>query len=102
MNKTRLPSDNEDEVSSIRVDKLLYYLRFAKSRSIAQKICETGYVRMDGRRTLHGHDQVQIGSVITMPRSKDVMIIKICDIPKRRGPSLEAQSHYILLNKSDG
>src|SRR3546814_14553614 len=35
---------------SIRLDKLLWYLRFARSRSIAQAMVAAGHIRLDGRR----------------------------------------------------
>ncbi len=82
------------EIERIRVDKLLYYLRFAKSRSVAQKICETGHVRMDGKRIITGHEKAQIGSTITLPRGDIVMIFIVDNIPKRRGSAKEAQSYY--------
>ena len=86
------------EIEIIRIDKLLYYLRFAKSRSISQKICETGHVRMDGKRIISGHEKVQIGSTITMPRGDAIIIFIVDNIPKRRGSATEAQSHYHIIN----
>lgn len=86
------------ETESIRIDKLFYYLRLAKSRSIAQKICESGYVRMDGKRIVLGHEKAEIGSTITMPRGNAILIFTLNAIPRRRGSAREAQSHYQIID----
>lgn len=90
----------DDIVSSIRIDKLFYYLRFAKSRSIAEKLCEKGHVRLDGNRIKGGHEKIGIGSVITFARGDNVVILHLDAIPVRRGSAKEAQSHYQLLNQA--
>lgn len=86
------------ETDFIRIDKLFYYLRLTKSRSISQKICETGHVRMDGKRIISGHEKAQIGSTITMPHGDTILIFTLDDIPKRRGSAKEAQVHYQIIN----
>lgn len=86
------------DIDNIRIDKLLYYLRFAKSRSIAHKICEKGHVRMDRKRIMSGHEKVHIGSTITLPCGDAIIIFTVDNIPKRRGSATEAQSHYRIIN----
>lgn len=86
------------EIGSIRIDKLFYYLRLAKSRSISQKMCEAGHIRMDGKRIITGHEQAQIGSIITLPRGDAILIFALSVIPKRRGSAKETLSHYDILN----
>ncbi len=92
----RVSSDVKSE--TIRIDKLLYFLRLVKSRSIAQKICEAGHIRMDGRRIEHGHVLARENSQITMPYGNGVMMMKLCKIPIRRGPASEAREHYAILS----
>jgi len=87
--------------ASMRIDKLLYYLRFAKSRSVAQKMAQSGFIRINGQRVEQGHAQVHIPSYITMLRGEKVIVILINNIPKRRGPSTEAKTHYIVVNSDD-
>lgn len=97
---TRAQNQNDaDTVSaSMRIDKLLYYLRFVKSRSIAQMFCESGHMRINGKRVRSRHVNISVGSIVTMPRGDDVIVFEIADIPKRRGPASEAAVHYNLLN----
>lgn len=87
-----------DDASVIRIDKLFYYLRFAKTRAIAQKMCKKRFVRLNGKRVQSGHEKVVIGSLITMPRGDDIITIAIEAIPPRRGSAPEAQSHYHVIN----
>lgn len=85
------------ETETIRIDKLFYYLRLAKSRSISQSICESGHVRMDGKRIVSGHEKARCGSTITMPRGDAILIFTLDIIPKRRGSAKKAQSHYQII-----
>jgi ferredoxin len=82
------------DCSTIRLDKLIWYLRFAKSRSIAQKNLASGHVRINGVRAEKLHACVRIGDVITLPLGNSVRVIQLVKIPVRRGPAPEAAAHY--------
>ncbi|MBJ7389163.1 MAG: RNA-binding S4 domain-containing protein, partial [Sphingomonadaceae bacterium] len=47
----------------MRIDKLLFFLRFAKSRTLAQNWAETGRIRVNGRRVEKGSLPITIGDV---------------------------------------
>ena len=80
---------------SLRIDKLLFFLRLAKSRSLALHWVEGGHIRVNGKRVEKGSAPVHVGDVITMPKQDDVMILQLTAIPHRRGPASEAQACYI-------
>ncbi len=79
---------------SIRIDRLLFFLRLAKSRTLAQGWAETGYIRINGRRVEKGSIEVRVGDILTLPKGDDVLAIKLIELPTRRGPAAEAQACY--------
>lgn len=81
----------------LRIDKLLFFLRIAKSRTLAQNWAETGHIRVNSKRVEKGSAMVGTGDVITFPKGEAVLAIKLLSIPVRRGPPSEAQLCYQLL-----
>lgn len=82
---------------AVRIDKLLFFLRLAKSRTLAQDWAQAGHIRVDGRRIEKGSSIVRAGAVITLPKGDAVLTIRLLELPSRRGPANEAQSCYQLL-----
>ncbi len=78
----------------MRIDKFLWFARFAKSRSAAQAVCETGMVRLDGRRVERAHVLVRPGAVIALVHGGNVRVVRIETLPTRRGPVPEAAGLY--------
>ncbi len=78
----------------MRLDKFLYFIRFTKTRTLAQKIIMQGHVRIDGYPAPHGHVSVAPGQVITVPIGNQTRVVQIDSLPQRRGPAAEAQTHY--------
>jgi ribosome-associated heat shock protein Hsp15 len=83
--------------AALRIDRLLFFLRLAKSRTLAQGWAEAGHIRIDGRRIEKGSATVKIGNVVTLPRGEAVLAIKLLALPVHRGPAAEAQLCYQLL-----
>jgi ribosome-associated heat shock protein Hsp15 len=83
----------------MRIDKLLWYLRLAKSRSLAQTMAEEGHIRLNSRRVDRAHQKVAAGDVLTVPIGSGVRVIELLVVPHRRGPALEAQSCYRVLDE---
>lgn len=81
---------------SLRIDKLLFFLRLAKSRTLAQGWAEEGHIRVNGKRVEKGSAPVKCGDVVTLPKGDTVLIIRLLSLPLRRGPPAEAQSCYEL------
>jgi len=82
----------------LRIDKLLFFLRIAKSRTLAQSWAENGHIRVNGRRIEKGSASVTSGDVVTLPIGEAVLTFRVLALPFRRGPALEAQSSYERLN----
>ena len=86
---------------SIRLDKLLWFLRFARSRSIAQAMVETGHIRLDGRRVTRSSSAVHAGATLVLPVGERIEVIRLLTLPLRRGPAPEAQACYVRLDSPD-
>lgn len=82
----------------MRLDLLLVRLRFARSRSVAQRWIEAGHMRCSGSRVTSAAHGVQVGDVLTLPIGRGVRIVELVALPERRGPAAEAQMHYRVLD----
>ena len=83
---------------SIRLDKLLWFLRFARSRSIAQAMVAAGHIRLDGRRVTRSSCAVHAGATLVLPVGEHIEVIRLLTLPLRRGPAPEAQACYVRLD----
>jgi ribosome-associated heat shock protein Hsp15 len=78
----------------VRIDRFLYFIRLVKSRTLAQSVIETGHVRIDGKRVEKCSEDVRSGSTIALPLRGRVRVLKVLDLPRRRGPAAEARTCY--------
>jgi ribosome-associated heat shock protein Hsp15 len=78
----------------LRIDKLLFFLRFSKSRALAQNWAEAGHIRLNGRRVEKASLSTAVGDVITLPIGETVVMLKLISMPTRRGPANEVQLCY--------
>jgi len=85
---------------TIRLDKLLWFLRLAKTRALAQERVATGHIRINGRRAERSAHAVGVGDVLTVPLGARVAVLRVEAIPARRGPASEAQACYRVLDAS--
>jgi ribosome-associated heat shock protein Hsp15 len=86
----------------VRIDRYLHCIRLVKSRTLAQAVIETGYVRIDGKRVEKPSDDVRIGSVIALPLREKVRVLRVLCLPERRGPAPEARACYEELGVDEG
>lgn len=84
----------------MRIDKVLWYLRFARTRTVAQSMAEDGHIRVNGRRIERSHQKISVGDVLTLPIGQHVRVIEVLTLPQRRGPAHEAQACYRVLDGS--
>lgn len=84
----------------IRIDKLLWFLRLAGTRGLAQEWASAGHIRLNGRRIERASATVRPGDVLVLPLGGGVRVIEIMTIPDRRGPASEAQACYRQLDHS--
>jgi len=82
----------------MRIDRLLFLLRFSKTRSIAQRQIDQGHIRCNLMRIERHSHEVAPGDVLTIPVGQGVRVIEVLGIPTRRGPAKEAQSFYRALD----
>ena len=84
----------------MRLDRVLFFIRLVKSRTLAQGLIEAGHVRVDGRRVAKTSEEVRVGSVIALPLHGKVRVLRIVALPARRGPASEARTCYEELGES--
>ena len=77
----------------IRLDKWLWHARFAKTRSLAAKLCEGG-IPLDGNPVAKAGTTVRPGQVLTFALGRHVRVIELIAIGDRRGPAQEARALY--------
>ena len=78
----------------MRVDRFLFFIRLLKSRTQAQGLIDEGHVRIDGKRVEKHSEEVRVGSVLAFPLHDRVRILRVLELPTRRGPSPEARACY--------
>jgi len=78
----------------MRLDRLLWFLRFARSRSTAQRWIAEGHIRRNGERVLRQDQAIAVGDILTLPLRAKVLPIEIIALPGRRGPPAEARTFY--------
>jgi len=61
---------------------------------MAQGLIEEGRVRVDGKRVVKSSEEVRPGSVIALPLHGKVRILRVLELPVRRGPASEARICY--------
>ena len=82
----------------MRIDKLLCFLRFTKTRGIAQRWIGEGHIRRNGERVARLDQPISAGDVLTLPLQQSVLVVEILHLPRRRGPAAEARACYRALD----
>jgi ribosome-associated heat shock protein Hsp15 len=80
--------------AQLRIDRLLVYLRFARTRSVADALICARAVRRNRQHVLRSAQGVRIGDVLTLAVGGRVRVIELLSLPQRRGSPAEALSHY--------
>jgi ribosome-associated heat shock protein Hsp15 len=79
---------------TMRLDRFLWWVRLAKTRSAAAGIAADGRLRLDGRTIDRAHAAVRIGNVLTFMCNGRIRVVRVEALPHRRGPAPEAQGCY--------
>ena len=82
----------------MRIDRLLCYLRFVKTRSQAHQLVDAAHIRCNGMRVERDSYAVAAGDVLVLPLGANIRVVEILELPERRGPPAMAQSCYRLLD----
>ncbi len=75
-----------------RLDKWLWFARFAKTRTLAAKLVTSGFVRLNGQRTDNAAKAVAIGDVVTIALARTTLVVRIEGPRRAPGPATEASS----------
>lgn len=77
-----------------RIDKWLWFARFAKTRTTAQKLVQAGHVRVNREKIESASHLLKIGDVLTVTLEHAVRVVRVLACGVRRGPAPEAQALY--------
>jgi len=77
-----------------RLDKWLWYARFARTRSLAVKLVESGHVRVNGQRQTNPAKGIAVGDVLTVAAPHATVAVRVLDLGERRGSAPKAQTLY--------
>lgn len=80
--------------TSRRLDQWLWFARFAKSRSLASRLCTAGAIILNGVVVRKARHLIRIGDIIVIPQGVVSRTIRVKALGLRRGPSSEAQLLY--------
>lgn len=82
------------EIDHQRLDKWLVVARFARTRSLAQKIVGAGHVRIGTRRITAPDHRIRIGDVLTLALAHATLVVEVSALAERRGSSSVAKGLY--------
>jgi ribosome-associated heat shock protein Hsp15 len=85
-----------------RLDKWLWFARFAKSRTLAAKLVTSGFVRVNGERTDNAAKALAVGDVLTLSLARNTLVLRVEGLGTRRGPAPEARTLYSDVARDDG
>jgi ribosome-associated heat shock protein Hsp15 len=83
-----------NDAVTLRLDKWLWYARFARTRTAAAKLITQARFRVNGQPTDKSHYGVRPGDVLTFPLGPHVRVIKVVALAERRGGAPEARLLY--------
>jgi ribosome-associated heat shock protein Hsp15 len=83
----------------VRIDKLLWFLRLAPTRTLAHDWVAEGHFRLNGRRIEKPSVALAVGDILTIPARSGVRVIELIMVPARRGPAAEAFACYRTLDE---
>ncbi|BDI59785.1 S4 domain-containing protein [Qipengyuania nanhaisediminis] len=78
----------------LRIDRLLVYLRFARTRSAARALIESRSLRCNRKRIERVSETVCVGDVLTLMVGNEVRVIEVLRLPARRASPALAAQHY--------
>ena len=77
-----------------RLDKWLWFARFARTRSASARFVESGHVRVNGERVKQPAKALTVGDVVTLAFERTTMVVRVLGLGERRGPATEARMLY--------
>lgn len=77
-----------------RLDRWLWCARFAKSRSIAARLCTSERIILGGATVQKAHHAIRVGDRLTLRFGRFERRIEVLALAQRRGPASEARTLY--------
>ena len=77
-----------------RIDKWLWFVRLARTRTLAQKLALSGRVRVNREKNTSASRTIRVGDVLTVALESGVRVLRVVDLGERRGPASEARLLY--------
>lgn len=78
----------------LRIDRLLVYLRFARTRSAARAMIEGRSLRLNRKHVLRVSETVGIGDVLTFMVGREIRVVEVLALPDRRASPGLARTFY--------
>ena len=91
---------SDEAGDSLRVDRLLVYLRFARTRSAAQAMIEGRSLRLNRKHVQRASENVRIGDVLTLLVGNEIRVVEVTSLPSRRASPTMALTFYRELNRN--
>ncbi len=88
---------NTAQPNAARIDSMLFFIRLAKSRNIAQSWVAAGHIRINSGRIEKSSHRVHVDDIITLPLGDKVLAIRILSVPSHRGPASQSRLCYQIL-----
>ncbi len=67
-----------------RLDKWLWFARFARTRAAAVRLIEDGHVRVEGRRVESASHGLKQGDVLTLALPHATLVVRLLGLGERR------------------
>ncbi len=87
-------SAGKDDPACLRIDRLLVYLRFARTRSAARAMIEGRSLRLNRKHVLRVSEMVCTGDVLTLMVGNEIRVIEVLCLPDRRAAPAHAKTFY--------
>ena len=82
------------EKASRRLDQWLWFARFAKSRSLAARLCAAGAIAVNGATVAKPNHAIKTGDIVTLPQGPWQRTVEVVALGTRRGPAVEARTLF--------
>ncbi len=79
---------------ALRLDKWLWFARFCKTRSLAQKLIERGQATLNGAPVEKPSATVRAGDRLTITLGRLRRTVIVTDVADHRGPATEARTLF--------
>ncbi len=81
-------------MTGLRLDKWLWFARFARTRSLAARLCAGGLVTIGDAAVLKPSHAVRVGDAVTVRQGRVVRRVTVLALAERRGSPIEARLLY--------